>query len=131
MVSAKANDESDSLVLGAIRSFARWKFGLSNEDAANNKIDYLDQKDEMRHKKAYVAYAVTFVVKASNVAIPNVEITFNGEVLKTNNQGTAVFYYVPGGIDQAYQVVKSGYLTQSSEIDVSDSMTVNITLIAG
>ena len=30
---ACAEDESDPLVLGAVRCFVRWKFGLSNEDA--------------------------------------------------------------------------------------------------
>lgn len=51
----KAIDETDSLILGAVRSFARWKFGLSNEDAEANRRDYLDQKDELRRKTDYIA----------------------------------------------------------------------------
>jgi len=50
----KVNDETDSLILGAVRSFARWKFGLSNEDAQRNREDYLLQRDEMRRKADYV-----------------------------------------------------------------------------
>lgn len=49
----KANDESDSLILGAVRSFARWKFGLSNEDADKNREDYMLQRDELRRSVKY------------------------------------------------------------------------------
>lgn len=49
----KAEDETDSLILGAVRSFARWKFGLSNEDAAANMADYMLQRDELSKRSAY------------------------------------------------------------------------------
>ncbi|MFA7256797.1 MAG: hypothetical protein WC047_04415 [Kiritimatiellales bacterium] len=58
IISTKANDESDSLILGAVRSFARWKFGLSNEDAEANKTDYLEQKDELRRCRLYTVEEV-------------------------------------------------------------------------
>jgi len=48
-----ATSETDSLILGAVRSFARWKFGLASDDAAANKEDYLAQKDELRRKIGY------------------------------------------------------------------------------
>lgn len=57
VLSAKANDETDSLILGAVRSFARWKFGMSNPDAEANRRDYLDQRDEIRKKTAYTVEA--------------------------------------------------------------------------
>lgn len=53
VTSAKATDEADSLILGAVRCFARWKFGLSNEDAAANREDYYTLRDELRRKSAY------------------------------------------------------------------------------
>lgn len=49
----RVNDEQDPLILGAIRCFVRWKFGLSNEDAAANREDYLLLRDEIRKKVAY------------------------------------------------------------------------------
>lgn len=49
----KAISETDALVLGAVRSFARWKFGLSNPDAEKNREDYLMQRDEMRRRGSY------------------------------------------------------------------------------
>ena len=58
VLQTKAEDETDSLILGAVRSFARWKFGLSNEDAAANKADYLDQRDELRRRTDYTEEAV-------------------------------------------------------------------------
>ncbi len=54
VLESKANDETDSLILGAVRCYIRWKFGLSNEDAAANKQDYLDLRDELRHKTDYI-----------------------------------------------------------------------------
>ncbi len=53
VLKAKAEDETDSLILGAVRSFARWKFGLSNEDADKNREDYMLQRDELRRRSDY------------------------------------------------------------------------------
>jgi hypothetical protein len=53
VLKSKAEDEQDSLVLGAVRSFARWKFGLSNEDAEKNREDYMLQRDELRRRRDY------------------------------------------------------------------------------
>lgn len=53
VISSKTADESDSLVLGAVRSFVRWKFGLSNDDADKNRDDYMLQRDEMRRRADY------------------------------------------------------------------------------
>jgi len=49
----KANDESDSLILGAVRSFARWKYGPTDE-AEINHGEYLDQRDELRKRVNYI-----------------------------------------------------------------------------
>ena len=53
VLTEKANDESDPLILGAVRCFVRWKFGISNEDAAANREDYMQLRDEIRKKAAY------------------------------------------------------------------------------
>lgn len=53
VLKTKAEDETDSLILGAVRSFARWKFGLSNEDAGKNREDYMLQRDELRRRTDY------------------------------------------------------------------------------
>jgi hypothetical protein len=53
VLQTKAEDETDSLILGAVRSFARWKFGLSNEDADKNREDYMLQRDELRRRTDY------------------------------------------------------------------------------
>jgi hypothetical protein len=50
----KAYDETDGLILGAVRCFARWKFGLSNDDMDANRNDYTQMRDELRRKKDYV-----------------------------------------------------------------------------
>lgn len=49
-----AIDEADPLILGAVRCFVRWKFGISNEDAAANREDYMQLRDEIRKKADYV-----------------------------------------------------------------------------
>ena len=53
VLKTKAEDETDSLILGAVRCFARWKFGLSNEDMAANREDYMQLRDELRRKVSY------------------------------------------------------------------------------
>ena len=131
VVPTKANDESDSLILGAVRSFSRWKFGLSNEDAAANKQDYLDQKDELRRCRDYMSHAVTFIVKTGSAAIADAEITFNGETKETDSSGTAVFYYVSLGVNQEYIVSAVGYVSQTVDLDVTGNATVNVAMIAG
>lgn len=49
--------ETDSLILGAVRCYARWKFGLSNEDAAQNREDYMQLRDELRRRSTYTEEA--------------------------------------------------------------------------
>jgi hypothetical protein len=58
VLASKANDETDGLILGAVRCFARWKFGLSNEDAAANREDYMMLRDELRRRADYTEEAV-------------------------------------------------------------------------
>jgi hypothetical protein len=53
VLETKTNDETNSLILGAVRCFARWKFGLSNEDAAVNRDDYMQMRDELRRRGDY------------------------------------------------------------------------------
>ena len=54
VTSTAANDESDSLVLGAVRSFARWKFPINEKTAEQNRGDYMLQRDEMRRRTGYM-----------------------------------------------------------------------------
>ena len=49
----KAEDESDPLIKGAIRSFVRWKFGLADSGAESNRRDYIVQVDTMRRNQKY------------------------------------------------------------------------------
>ncbi len=49
----RVEDETDSLILGAVRCFTRWKFGLENPDAEANREDYFQLRDELRRRRAY------------------------------------------------------------------------------
>ena len=133
VVSAKATDETDFLILGAVRCYARWKFGLSNEDAEGNREDYYTLRDELRRKRDYMGYAITFSVTAGTpaVAVADVYVTFNGETKQTGATGTAVFYYVGTGVNQEYVIEKSGYVSQTVDLDVTATATVSVTLVAG
>jgi len=133
VIPSKTTDETDSLILGAVRSFARWKFGLSNEDAEANKQDYLDQKDELRNSRDYAYYAITFSVTTGtpSAAVADAYVTFNGETKQTGAAGTAVFYYIAAGVNQEYTVEKTGYATVESDTDVTATATVNVALTAG
>lgn len=43
-----ANDESNKLVLGCQRAFARWQFGIGGDDAIRNRDDYHNMADDLR-----------------------------------------------------------------------------------
>ena len=131
VLQTKAEDETDSLILGAVRSYARWKFGLSNEDAAANKADYLEQKDELSKSRDYAYYAITFICKDGLTAKADVSVTFNGATKETDTNGTAVFYYIKAGVNQEYTVEATGYVSQTVDLDVTATATVNVALTAG
>ena len=127
--------ETDSLILGAVRSFARWKFGLSNEDADRNRDDYMMQRDELRRRRDYIGYAITFTVTYTDgedaVPIADAYVTFNGETKQTGAAGTAVFYYVKAGVNQEYAVEATGYVSQTVDLDVTATASVSVTMTAG
>ena len=49
----RATDETDPLILGAVRSFVRWKMAADDREAAWNMNDYLLQRDELRRRGTY------------------------------------------------------------------------------
>ena len=49
----KATDEEDPLILGAVRSFVRWKMAADDREATWNMNDYMLQRDELRRRTAY------------------------------------------------------------------------------
>jgi hypothetical protein len=53
VLSTKANDETDSLILGAVRCFVRWKMAPDAVEAEANREDYMLMRDELRGKVAY------------------------------------------------------------------------------
>lgn len=131
VIKTKTDDETDSLILGAVRGFIRWKFGLSNPDADRMREEYYLMRDELRRRRDYIGYVITFVVKASGVAVADAVVTFNGETKETDSSGTAVFYYVSAGVNQEYTVSATGYVSQTVDLDVTASATVNIALVVG
>ena len=53
VLSTKANDETDSIILGAVRGFVRWKFGLNNPDTERLHAEYDSMRDELRRRGDY------------------------------------------------------------------------------
>lgn len=131
VIQTKAEDETDSLILGAVRCFARWKFGLSNEDAEANRNDYFMLKDEIRRKRDYFTFSVTFTVEnESEEAIADAYVTFNGETKETGSSGQAVFYYVNEGVNQEYTVTADGYTSVTADLDITATASVSVALEA-
>jgi len=50
----KTADETDPLILGAVRSFVRWKMAADEKEANFNMNDYMLQRDELRRRGAYI-----------------------------------------------------------------------------
>lgn len=131
VIASKTTDETDSLILGAVRSFARWKYSPSNDDAESNRDDYMVQKDELRRSRDYMGFVITFICKLATVAKPDIYVTFNGETKETDSAGTAVFYRVQAGVNQEYVIEGTGYVSQTVDLDVTATATVNVALVAG
>ncbi len=53
----KTADETDPLILGAVRSFVRWKMAADEKEAEWNMNDYMLQRDELRRRGAYTEVA--------------------------------------------------------------------------
>lgn len=51
---SKTTDEDDELIRGAIRCYVRWKYAATPEDAAADRENYNDMRDELRHKAPYI-----------------------------------------------------------------------------
>ena len=49
----KVNNEADSVILGAVRCFVRWKFGVNNPEAARMQEEYMTLRDELRRRGEY------------------------------------------------------------------------------
>jgi hypothetical protein len=49
----KVNDEADSVILGAVRCFVRWKFGVNNTEAVRMQDEYMTLRDELRRRREY------------------------------------------------------------------------------
>lgn len=126
VTSEKTTSETDSLILGAVRSFARWKFGMDTDLA--NREDYFLQRDELRRKRDYRGYTITFTVTDGEDAIADAEITFNGETKETDLLGKATFYYILAGVNQEYIISATGYTTQTVDLDVTASASVTVVM---
>lgn len=128
VLSTKATDETDSLMLGAVRCFVRWKMAQTPEDAAADMDAYMTMRDELRHKREYIGHTITFSVTASGAPLADAEITFNGATIATGAAGTAVFVGVDAGTNQEYTVVCDGYTTVTADYDVSATATVAVAM---
>lgn len=50
----RTTDETDPLILGAVRSFVRWKMAADEKEANYNMSDYMLQRDELRRRGTYI-----------------------------------------------------------------------------
>lgn len=78
---------------------------------------------------ATTVYSVTFNVTYQSSPIANATIIFNGIEQQTPSNGTIVFANIPQGIGYNYTVSKAGYVTQTSQTDVSTNKIVDIDLL--
>ena len=131
VLAVKTQDETDYLILSAVRSYARWKMAADEAEESANMNDYMLQRDELRRRVDYAAYTITFSVTDGTDPIPDAEITFNGYAKFTDATGQAVFRGIDAGTNQAYTAECDGYTTVESDVDVTQSATVSIIMTAG
>lgn len=129
VLQVKTDDETDSLIFGAVRCFVRWKLAPDEKETVGNRDDYMQGSDELRRKRDYTYLAITFTVTSDGTTpLADAEITFNGETKATASNGQAVFYYVSTGTNQAYTVVADGYTTKEADLDVTASASVTVNM---
>lgn len=129
VLSAKTTDETDVLILSAVKSYVRWKFAAEEREANWNMNEYMAQRDELRKNRDYAWYTITFTITSDGTtAIADAEITFNGETKETNSSGQAVFYYVSAGVNQTYIVEATGYSYKEVDLDVTATATVTVNM---
>lgn len=128
ILSTKATDETDSLILGAVRCYVRWKMAQTPDDEAGNRMDYAQMRDELRRHREYIGYTVTFAVTDGTDPVADAEVTFNGETITTGAAGTAVFYGVDAGAAQEYAIECEGYETVTDDVEITATATVAVAL---
>lgn len=57
LIKSKTEDENDFVILGAVRCYVRWKFGVNNNEAEVNRDDYMQIRDELRKRREYCTSA--------------------------------------------------------------------------
>lgn len=128
VLSIKTTDETDSLILGAVRCYVRWKMAQTPDDEAGNRMDYAQMRDELRRHREYIGYTVTFAVTDGTDPVADAEVTFNGETITTGAAGTAVFYGVDAGAAQEYAIECEGYETVTDDVEITATATVAVAL---
>jgi len=128
VLSTKTTDETDVLILGAIRCFVRWKLAATPDEASGNRDDYAMMCDRIRRIRAYTGHTITFTVTAGGSPLADATVAFNGESIDTGTAGTAIFYGVNAGTNQEYTIEATGYQTVTADYDVTAAATVTVAM---
>ena len=128
VLSTKTTDETDSLILGAVRCYVRWKMAQTPDDEAGNRADYAQMRDELRRHREYIGYTVTFAITDGTDPVADAEVTFNGETIATGAAGTAVFYGIDAGTAQEYTIECDGYVAITDDVEITATATITVAL---
>jgi hypothetical protein len=128
VLAVKTTDETDSLILGAVRCYVRWKMAQTPEDEAGNRMDYAQMRDELRRHRDYIGYTVTFAVTDGTDPLADAEVTFDGDTITTGAAGTAVFYGVDAGAAQEYTIEREGYETTTDDVEITATATITVAM---
>jgi len=113
----KADDENNARILGAVRCYVRWKFGLNNPEADLNREGYEQLKSEMMRSKDYAWFRLTI-----KTGTPNIRVKLGDKLAQTNAEGNAVFEYLDDGWYEWSALGQDGkvYVDKDTEIDVGE-----------
>lgn len=125
-------DDTNALIKQAIITYVKANFGWDNPDADRLQRAYDMLKSHLTLTRDYAFFKVTFTVTDSETdeAIRGAEVTFNGEVKTTDENGQAIFY-VREGNNYEYTVEADDYESDDDDdnlVDVTTNTTVEITL---
>lgn len=114
------------LVKRAIMAYVKGNFGFGNPDRDGLVRAYEMIRDALSMSSDYGYYAVTFTVTGTlGALLREAVVTFNGETMPTDADGTVTFRVKPGS-NYAYTVSADGYATDDDAANLIDVTTESV-----
>jgi hypothetical protein len=106
----------------------KWEYSKDGSQTGGSDCAWVDYIEFPEYQEA-VSYTVTFNVSDGTNPIQGANVLFNSMNISTNSGGQAIFTDVEPGSNLPWTVSKTGYVTETGNLTVSDdNYTQNVTM---